>query len=149
MPSITREKAIKLQSQLGQGWKFDIQYYVFHGEYTIKQMVDISDGKKLEFQISFYEHCVNPEEKCGYLRKYEGYDIRVRKSEWTKSFGDSYCSHGLGICKTLVSNAGNKKAFKLLADISKKYTVEDIRALYTGEEKNQLGLCAGYSKLAV
>lgn len=82
------------------------------------------------------------------MREYAGYDVEVRKSEWTKEATGGYSSHGLGIRKLLKENVGNKKAFKILAEISKQYTVENIRSMYTGEELNALGFCSGYSRLS-
>lgn len=53
MSSISKSQVEKKQAQLFNGWKFDVRYYVFHSEYSIKQYVDIGNNKMLEFSIGF------------------------------------------------------------------------------------------------
>lgn len=129
---VTKEQFIKWNSQLANGWQLDLQRLAIWGEKDIVIRDEISEDKYIDYKLSFYKNYEN--------HRYTGfYDIKITKSEWERGCsGDCFVSRGLGCTKVLVKNASTKKQYKLLVELSKKFTLEDVKSLYTGNEVNPM-----------
>lgn len=132
MAKVTKEQYKKWNEQLENGWFLDLQRLVIWGEKDIRITDKISDTEYVDYTVSFWENYENH-------RSTGTFDIKLTKREWKKSENtECYVSTGLGCSKLLVKDASTKKLYKLLVEISKNFTLEDVKALYTGNEVNPM-----------
>lgn len=53
MASITREQIIKFNSMCSNGWKLDIDYFIFHNEKTLVKQIPLDEENYLEFALRY------------------------------------------------------------------------------------------------
>lgn len=121
MPSITREQAIKLNSQAPQGWKFDIQYYVIHGEKTLIHNVPLNNGKHLQARIYYREVYVNRYQPTGTNK------IVCHTSVWSPTGTDGvFSSNGMGHFQELSATEYPRKNYKDLCKMADTLYENDL-----------------------
>lgn len=86
------------------GWKLDIQYYLFHGEYRIIKHIEIDEEYYLEFSLGF---------------RYSN-QIVLHISKYHHEKGATFAtSNGLGKNKILDETCYKRKSVNKLAELTK------------------------------
>ena len=129
---VTKAQYEKWNGQLGKGWVLDLQDLVVWGEKKPRIYENISEKQKVEYSLTYMEVWEE--------HRFTGfYDIRLTKRVWTKSDASNcWSTSGLGCTKIIASKATNKKLFKNLAEFTKLHTLEDCKAMFTGNEVNPM-----------
>ena len=129
MPSITRETALKLNAQAPSPWKFDVRYYVTHGEKTIIRHIELDAGRILEARLWFCENYNELRSDYGQTFRVPAghYHIGLHIMIWSPSVG-SECYHSTGCGKFInLDHAQHaKRNYKDLCKIAPTVTDEDI-----------------------
>ncbi len=131
MARLTKEQALKWDSQLSGGYHLDIQKYVVWGEKTASLKIELSEDKILEANLSYRE------ERSGY--RYTGRQKPcLHLSIWNVNRETGVgTSHGLGAFID-VGEVQDKKNWKHLCALSGDYTAEKVKAL-AAEHAGELG----------
>lgn len=129
---VTKEQYNKWNGQLSNGWVLDLERLVVWGEKDIKLKEQISENEILEFSLYYTEVFEN--------YRYTGfYDIKLTKRIWKKSENsECWTTSGLGCQKIIAKKVSNKKLYKNLVELSKDISLEDAKALFTGNEVNPM-----------
>lgn len=53
MAKISKEQIASINRQCANGWKLDVQYYLFYGEKTLIKQVNLDDENYLEFALRY------------------------------------------------------------------------------------------------
>ena len=128
MPSITREQALKLNAQAPAPWKFDVKYYVIHGEKTLVHTIELDSGKFLEARLYFSEnHEKRQNEFCSWTVPAGNYHICLHLSTYSpSSVLGCYHSFGLGKFINLDNAQHTKRNYKDLCKIALTLTDDDL-----------------------
>lgn len=125
MATITKEKIIKMNNQLHNGFKMDLMQLAM-GEKVPTKKVDIDETKYLKASLHFSET---------YKEFKKTIAIQLNISLWHRG-ETSDVSHGLGTWQIL-ENGLARKVFKELAKHTENITEKEILSIYE-ESKNKL-----------
>lgn len=111
MPNITNELINNINSKCKNGWKLDVDYYLFHNEKTFIKRVKLDDEHYLEFALRY---------------NYKN-QISLHISKFYQEKGKSYAStSGMGKSKVLDETSYKRKTINNLIEITKKLTREKL-----------------------
>lgn len=101
------------------GFKFDIQYYLYHNEKTIVKDIKLDEEHFVRAHITFYNKYEN--------YRQVGYYINVNISKWYHKKDDNFASSsGLGVNIKINDNIYQKKSFKEIQKASENLTDDYI-----------------------
>lgn len=125
MANITKVQVEKMNNQLGQGFEFDLWYFITHNEKTATMHKPINDKCNAALQLMWEEECTR---KGGYPH-YTGmvYPIVHISKEFPKD--GMAVSYGLGKAVRIGTETYKRRSFKVLADISKNYDFSEALKL--------------------
>lgn len=124
MANITKAQVEKMNNQLGQGFEFDLWYFITHNEKTATMHKPINDKCNAALQLMWEEECIR---EGGYPR-YTGmvYPIVYISKEFPKD--GMAVSYGLGKVVRIGTETYKRRSFKILAEISKTHDfTEELR----------------------
>lgn len=124
MPSITREQAQKLNAQAPGNWRFDVRYYVIHGEKTLVRQIELDGGRYLEARLYYVENYERrSNEHCSWNAPaghyYTGLHYQIYSPSSTPG---CYHSFGLGTLLNLDNGQHAKRNYKDLCALAKSVT---------------------------
>lgn len=111
MPSITNELINDINSKCKNGWKLDVDYYLFHNEKTLIKRIKLDDEHYLEFALRY---------------NYKN-QISLHISKFYQEKGKSYAStSGMGKSKILDEMPYKRKAVNNLIGSTKSLNDEKL-----------------------
>ena len=138
MPSITKEQALKRQSQAPDGWKYDWKYYVVWDENSLYRRIWTDETHFVEARVEFRQN-------YNYLPSYNGrstcrveaghYHIALHVATWTVDANGTATSHGLGHWLNLDNGQYTRRNYKDICKIAADLTDEMILS-YSNHCKN-------------
>lgn len=120
MPSITREQYRKWNAKALGGFAFDYRDYVIWGTKTLRRIVGLDNGDKLEIRLLFQPESITKRNEYGirYTLETGRHIPTMHVSRWQPgNTEDVWTSHGLGKYITL-GEAVPKKQYELLCKLS-------------------------------
>lgn len=120
MPNITREQFERWNAKAQGGFVFDIRQYAIWGEKTLRRIVGLQNGDKLEFRLLFQPENVTKRNEYGvrYTLETGRHIPTMHVSRWQPGNTEGvWTSHGLGKYITL-GEAVPKKQYELLCKLS-------------------------------
>lgn len=125
MANITKAQVEKMNNQLGQGFEFDLWYFITHNEKTATMHKPINNKCNAVLQLMWEEEYTR---EGGYPR-YTGmvYPIVHISKEFPKN--GHAVSYGLGKVVRIGTETYKRRSFKVLADISKNYDFSEALKL--------------------
>lgn len=125
MANITKAQVEKMNNQLGQGFEFDLWYFITHNEKTATMHKPINNKCNAVLQLMWEEEYTR---EGGYPR-YTGmvYPIVHISKEFPKD--GMAVSYGLGKVVRIGTETYKRRSFKVLADISKNYDFSEALKL--------------------
>jgi len=122
MSKLLRKDVEKWNSECSNGFKFDIQYFIFHNEKTLEKDIVLDDENFLKAHLSFYAKYENFKEV--------GYYINLNVSKYYHKKGDNFSSsNGLGVNLQINDTIYTKRSFKELQKATATITDDVILAL--------------------
>lgn len=111
MGTITNEQIQKINNQCRNGWRLDVQYYIYHNEKTLVKHININEENYLEFALRYtYENKVS-----------------LHISKFYHKVGDSFaCSNGLGKSKIINEEQINRKSINKLIEYTNNLTDDEL-----------------------
>lgn len=123
---LTRDQIMKKQAQTPDGWRYDWQYAVIHGEHTMTRRVDIDGTHFLEARLCYCaEKGANPWQTTGR-------QIPTLHVSRYQDKGSVYVSHGLGKWLTIGEPEKNKN-YKALCKYADGITDEMLMEIYNAD----------------
>lgn len=125
MANITKAQVEKMNKQLGQGFEFDLWYFITHNEKTATMHKPINDNCNAALQLMWEEEFTRE----GNYPHYTGmvYPIVHISKEFPKN--GMAVSYGLGKVVRIGTETYKRRSFKVLADISKNYDFSEALKL--------------------
>lgn len=124
MAKITTEQVVKMNKQLGQGFKFDAWYFMTHGEKTATMRKPINDKCNAVLQLMWEEEFT----RKGAYPHYTGmvYPVVHVSKEFPQN--GMAVSYGLGKSVRIGTGTYKRRSFNVLAEISKNHDfTEELR----------------------
>lgn len=111
MATITKTQIQAINEKCKNGWKFDIQYFLWHNEKTLKKIIPLDAEHYLEFKLDY-----NSQNQIGlYINKFY------------HKIGDNFAtSNGLGKNKILAETPANRKSVNKLIELTEQLTDEKL-----------------------
>lgn len=108
---ITKEQVDNINNQCMNGWQFDVEYFLFHGEKTLIKQIQLNDENYLEFAIRY---------------NYKN-QVSLHISKFYHKIGDNYSStNGMGKSKVLAETPVVRKNIKNLVIFTKNLNDEKL-----------------------
>ena len=125
----------KINDELTNGWKFNLQFFLYHNEKTVHMEIPQENGY-IEAVLMFTENMIN--RWCGTGT----YHIDLHITRWYPANTEgAYTSNGLGQWVNL-GGEYPRRVFKKLTEKAKELTVEDILRIHDEKVTNYSGLYA-------
>lgn len=124
MAKITTEQVVKMNKQLGQGFKFDAWHFVTHNEKTAVMRKPINDKCNVVLHLMWEEEFTRE----GAYPHYTGmvYPVVHVSKEFPQN--GMAVSYGLGSFVRVGTETYKRRSFKVLAEISKNHDfTEELR----------------------
>jgi len=131
MAQLTREQAIKWNDGNVNGFQFDPQYYVFHGEKTSLKKISIGDNKYLYIHLMYRETYQNYIASCQPVAHFAVYYNQ----------GSVMVSHGLGYWHNM-GDATAKKNYNALKSLSALLNDENCLEIFETLQKTKVNQLA-------
>lgn len=123
--SITREQINKINEKMGNGWEFDLYYYLMRGEKTAVLKIDQEDGGYIQGKI--YISNVSSWRKDAY----NGVQIKINVSRYYKGLTEgTFVSHGLGKWYKINRPDLKRCMFSEVQKMTHKITAAQIMGVY-------------------
>lgn len=129
MPSITKEQALKRQSQAPDGWKYDWKYYVLWGENSLYRRIWTDEKHFVEGKVEFrqnYKDLPTYDGRSTYRVEAGHYHIALHVRTWTVEPTGTATSHGLGHWANLDNGQHTRRNYKDICKIAATVTDEMI-----------------------
>lgn len=111
MSKLTKEQILKINSMCSNGWRLDIQYFMYHSEKTLRKQINLDKQNYLEFTLIY-----NSQNQ-----------IILHISKFYQEKGKSYAStHGLGKNRILEETKAKRKNVNDLIRFTKTLTDEEL-----------------------
>ena len=108
---ITKEQVDSINNQCANGWKLDVQYFLFHGEKTLIKQIQLDDENYLEFAIRY---------------NYKN-QVSLHISKYYHKIGENYSStNGMGKNKILDETQVKRKNVNNLVSFTKNLNDEKL-----------------------
>lgn len=132
MANITREQINKLNSKCSNGFRFDLNYFLFHNEKVFEKRIKIGENKILVAKLMFYDRWDTEQRKQLNIPT-------IHLAEYLDK-GSVMSSSGLGYFITIAPSVERKNT-NMLASFTKDYDDAAILKMYEDSKstkKNQL-----------
>ncbi len=111
MAKMTKEQIFNINHLCRNGWRFGLQYYVYHKEKCLVKSINLDEANYLEFSLKY-----NSENQ-----------IQLHISKFYQEKGQSYAiSHGLGKDRVLDETKFKRKNINALINFTKTLTDEKL-----------------------
>lgn len=111
MAKITTEQILKINRMCSNNWRFDIQYFIYHSEKTLRKQIDLNEQSYLEFTLRY-----NSQNQ-----------IVLHISKFYHEKGGNYTStSGLGKNRILEETEAKRKNVNDLIRLTKTLTDEEL-----------------------
>ena len=108
---ITKEQVDNINNQCMNGWQFDVEYFLFHGEKTLIKQIQLDDENYLEFAIRY---------------NYKN-QVSLHISKFYHKIGETFSStNGMGKSKVLAETPVVRKNIKNLVIFTKNLNDEKL-----------------------
>lgn len=111
MAKLTREQIETINSKCKNGWKLDIQYFIFHSERTLKKIIELDTEHYLEFRLDY---------------NYNNQITLFISKFYHKANDDFATSSGLGKKKLLEETPSTRKSINKLIEITEQLTDDEL-----------------------
>ena len=127
MAKITKGQIIKMNEKMGNGFEFDIKYYLFHNEKTARKIIQMEENKCLEAKIMYRDHYEKYTQDNGisYNRQTGKKQPVLHLTLWRVDENGTATSSGLGQWIN-ISEPQNKAMFSKLQKLTHEITDEFI-----------------------
>jgi hypothetical protein len=131
MATITREQAVKLDKQAPGKWGFDLHHYLIWNEKTVRRVIDLDSGRKLEARIVFTENYIthHNEYGCAWRTPAGDYRIQLHLQVWHPGLTEGVMeANGLGKWVDLDNEKHPRRNYKDLCKAAENITDENLLA---------------------
>ena len=122
MSKITREQLQKINNSCQNGWRLDVQYFLFHNEKRLYKHIELDNENYLEFAL---------------LYNYKN-QIKLSINKFYHKQNDTFAvSQGLGKSKILDDTVATRKNTNNLIEFTKKLDDEQLMEINSTTEVEQ------------
>lgn len=122
MSKITREQLQKINNSCQNGWRLDVQYFLFHNEKRLYKHIELDNENYLEFAL---------------LYNYKN-QIKLSINKFHHKQNDTFAvSQGLGKSKILDDTVATRKNTNNLIEFTKKLDDEQLMEINSTTEVEQ------------